>query len=124
MEKLLGKYGKNAVFYDTDGITNNLINLFKYRDMAENNKIISDFLIGKNKDYIFIIDYLSKYIEYIEFVMWPLEITLQVTYKILCDRIMSDKELKSTSDEYKKLKELAVKMFLIRNKKGDYNESK
>jgi len=68
MDKLIMKYGKTSIFYDTDGITNRLFMLFKFRDMSENDKNILDFIETRNKKYMYIINYLDKYIESIDFV--------------------------------------------------------
>lgn len=114
LDKLTGKYGKNAIFYDTDGLNNKLFLLFKYRHMSENDSTIVDFISGKNKSYLYIIDYIKDYVDTIEFVLWPSEIALQTIYKILCESILSDDSLDSKSEEYKKLKELAYKISILR----------
>lgn len=114
IDKIIGKYGKRAVFYDTEGISNKLLLLFKYRDMSDNDTVISDFIMNKNKEYLYIIKYIMEYIDHIEFVFWPSETALQIVYKILCERILSDDNLKDYSEEYIKLKQLAHKISLIR----------
>lgn len=135
IDKVIGKYGKNAIFYDTDGITNRLVRLFKFRDMSTNDKTISNFVSNKNNDYIYVINYLKDYIDTIDFIFWPSETALQVIYKILCNRILSDEKLKEYSEEYISLKQLAQKISLLRydwhsksktenKKKEDSNESK
>jgi len=134
IDKLTSKYGNTAIFYDTLGITNKLVMLFKHRDMSiKDNKII-EFIEGKNKEYIYVIDYLGRYLDYIEFVFWPSEKALHTIYKILCERVLSDYELKKDSEEYIKLKKLYKKILLIRyswyiksieeKNKGDKNENK
>jgi len=59
---------------------------------------------------------------------------LHTIYKILCERVLSDYELKKDSEEYIKLKKLYKKILLIRyswyiksieeKNKGDKNENK
>ena len=85
-----GNTVKNAIFYDTEGLNNKLFLLFKYRHMSENDSTIVDFISGKNKSYLYIIDYIKDYVDTIEFVLWPSEIALQTIYKILCESILSD----------------------------------
>lgn len=114
IDKLAGKYGNNAIFYDTEGITNRLIMLFKFRDMSMNDEKISNFMSNKNKDYLYIIDYVSNYLDCIDFVFWPSETALQVVYKILCERILSDSDIKDHSEQYIKLKQLIHKLAMIR----------
>ena len=114
IDKLTGKYGKRAIFYDTEGLSNRLVNLFKFREKAETDEIISGFMSGENKNYSYIIEFLMEYVDYIDFVFWPSEMALQVIYKILCERIISDESLKEFSEEYIKLKQLAHKISLIR----------
>jgi len=82
--------------------------------MSDNDTVISDFIMNKNKEYLYIIKYIMEYIDHIEFVFWPSETALQIVYKILCERILSDDNLKDYSEEYIKLKQLAHKISLIR----------
>lgn len=114
IDKLTEKYGKNAVFYDTEGITNRLLNLFKFRNMSENDEKISKFMLDKNKEYVYIIDYLMEYLDYIDFIFWPSEISLHVIYKILCEKMISDSNLEDHSEEHIKLKQLVHKIATIR----------
>ena len=131
IEKLRIKYGDNAVFYDTSPhISNRLLMLLKHRDIAVNDVIILDFITNKNTEYVYVIDYISNYIDHIDFVFWPAEKPLYITYKILCEKVLSDTELKYHSETHIKLKELAKKISSIRYKfleaknKEDSNESK
>lgn len=114
LDKLIQKYGKKVIFYETGGLSNKLFLLFKHRHMSENDNTIVDFMSGKNKSYLYIIDYINSYVDTIEFVLWPSEIALQIIYKILCESILSDNNLDSKSEEYKKLKELAYKISMLR----------
>jgi hypothetical protein len=114
LEKLTEKYGKTAIFYDVDGLTNRFFLLFKHRHMSENDQMILDFISGKKSNYLYIIDYISSYIECIDFVFWPAEIALHTIYKILCERIIGDETLNSDTEEYKKLRDLAKKISLYR----------
>jgi hypothetical protein len=82
--------------------------------MSENDRIIVDFMSGKNREYEYIIEYVSNYVDSIEFVFWPSEIALHTIYKILCESIINDQELKEDSNIYLKLKELAKKISLLR----------
>lgn len=105
LEKLTGKYGKTAIFYDTEELSNRIFLLFKCRDMMENDKIITGFITGKNDDYNYIINFIGEYINYIDFTLWPLEIGLHVIYKTLCERFINEEEKDSLIEL--KIKKLA-----------------
>lgn len=137
ISKITGKYGKNAIFYDTDGITNSFVALFKFRDMINNDETISDFIKFKNDDYSYIINFIRDYTSKIELIQWPTETPLQKLYRILCERFLNDIDIANRDDISKELKELSYYLYqtkekwlkfykdkLTQNKEDIKNESK
>lgn len=131
LDKLISRYGKTAIFYDTVGLNNRLFLLFKCRDMLENDKKILDFIEGKSDDFSYIILFIDKYTMYLDFVMWPSEIGLHLIYKILCNRFLVEDHEDTFLDM--KMQKLARHISLrrykwiekIKEQKGeDSNESK
>lgn len=106
IDRLVQRYGKKAVFFETEGITNKNIRVLKCRDQIDNDKKILKFMKRENDEYLYIIDFLNEYVEAIDFIFWVMEKPLQILYKILCERLIFNSDMKEDSIEIIKLHEL------------------
>lgn len=110
INKLIHRYGKENVLYETPGITNINVKVFKYRDMAGNDEIILNFINRKNKEYSYVLDYINDYMESIDYLFWSLEKPLQIIYKILCERLIREEKPEDVGEHLNKLDTLIENM--------------
>lgn len=106
ISSLFKRYGRKAVLYETDNITNNNVLVFKYRDMFDTDKKIIRFMKNTDSDYLYIIDFLKKYVKSVTFILWVVEKPLQILYKILCERLILGNDLEDKTEALAALDEL------------------
>lgn len=126
LDKLLAKFGRRELFYRTDGITNKIVGIYKHRDILENDKKIIGFIEKNNGEFIYVKDFIKSYIDVVDYILWPAEISLHVIYKIFLRRIKerddSKEDIKNDDLIGEILDVILNKKLLEENKKEDINE--